>query len=136
MSGLLLDTNALIWLSFDPSFRTPGLEARLAADDRYISQASALEMAVKLSLGKLPLPPPFQLDFGAAFQQMADRLSADILPIELSHADRLSRLPLHHRDPFDRIIIVQALQENLTIVTSDQKFRLYDGLNLIEVTRQ
>jgi PIN domain nuclease of toxin-antitoxin system len=136
MSGVLLDTNALLWFGLDESFQTPALKAALSVEERFVSQVSALEMAVKQSIGKLSLPPPFQTDFAVAFRQMADRLGADILPIDLSHADRLSRLPMHHRDPFDRILIVQALQENLTVVTSDRKFRLYDGLSILEIRPQ
>jgi PIN domain nuclease of toxin-antitoxin system len=90
-------------------------------------------MAIKLGLGKLQLPPPFQTSLAHAFADAVDRFAAQILPIELRHIEMLSHLPLHHRDPFDRLIIAQALAENLTVVTRDRSFALYPGLDVYEI---
>ena len=83
--------------------------------------------------GKLPLPPAFETDFSRAFAGVVTDLSADILSIELKHIDRLSRLPPFHRDPFDRLIIAQSMEENLTVMTRDRAFAAYPGLQLATV---
>ena len=131
MTSILLDTNVLLLFVFEPE-RIPPLHRRaFTAADRYVSQICAIEMAIKFSIGKLSLPPAFQTDFARAFAGMVTDLSADILPIELKHIDRLSRLPLFHRDPFDRLIIAQSLEDDLTIMTRDRAFSAYPGLQLV-----
>jgi len=133
VTGILLDTNALLLLALQPEAIAPATRELFAAQDRYISQVCAIEIAIKLSIGKLTLPPPFQTDFTRAFLEMAARLSADILAIDLKHIDRLSRLPLVHRDPFDRLIIAQSLENDLTIMTRDRAFADYPGLSLVQI---
>jgi PIN domain nuclease of toxin-antitoxin system len=64
---------------------------------------------------------------------MASEFSADILPIRLNHIDRLSRLPLLHRDPFDRLIIAQSLEDDLTVMTRDRAFAEYPGLRMVQI---
>lgn len=86
----------------------------------YISIASIWEMAIKLSLGKLELNLPFE--------KIAYILSDNqigVLPITLNHINKLLNLNFHHRDPFDRIIISQALSEKLTILSKDEEFKKY-----------
>ena len=133
MTGILLDTNALLLFALDPGQASEEHKRAFAEQKRYISQVCAIELAIKTSIGKLSLPPPFQTDFTRAFAEMAARFSADILPIELNHIDRLSRLPLFHRDPFDRLIIAQALEEDLTVMTRDRAFAAYSGLSLVQI---
>lgn len=131
--GILLDTNAVLLLMLDSTSVALAHREAFASSRGYISQISAIEIAIKFSIGKLPLPPPFGTDFTRAFVDMAADLSADILPIELKHIDRLSRLPLFHRDPFDRLIIAQALEHDLTIMTRDRAFAAYPGLSLVQI---
>ena len=133
MTGLLLDTNVVLLLTFEPEKTSRAHRDALAMQDRYVSQISAIEIAIKFSLGKLALPPAFSTDFSNAFVRMVDELSADVLPIDLKHIDRLSRLPLVHRDPFDRLIIAQSLENNLTIMTRDRAFADYPGLSLVQI---
>ena len=133
MTGFLLDTNALLIFAFEPGRTSQAHRDAFDDGDRYVSQVCAIEIAVKFSVGKLDLPPPFQTDFTRAFKDMAGRLSADILPIDLRHIDRLSRLPLFHRDPFDRLIIAQTLEDDLTVMTRDRAFSAYPGLQLVTV---
>jgi len=133
VSGILLDTNALLLLALQPEKVSPIAQELFATQNRYVSQVCAIEIAIKLSIGKLVLPPPFQTDFTRAFHEIATRLSADILPIDLKHIDRLSRLPLVHRDPFDRLIIAQSLENDLTIMTRDRAFAEYPGLSLVQI---
>jgi PIN domain nuclease of toxin-antitoxin system len=133
VTGYLLDTNALLLLALQSDSVPAALTIDYAGGDRFISHVSAIEIAIKSRIGKLALPPPFQTDFVHAFSELAQLLSAEILPIDLSQIALLGRLPLHHRDPFDRLIIAQALVENLTVVTRDRVFRLYPGLEVYEI---
>lgn len=119
---LLLDSHALIWyLKGDTSLSDA---ARTAMEDdenhRYISAASFWEIAIKVSLGKIQLDYPFP-----ALKKLAMDLGFQILPIEFEHTIQVAALPLHHRDPFDRMLVAQALTENLTVVTKDPNFMLY-----------
>lgn len=117
---LLLDTHALIWALGAPR-RLPAEVAAAIRDpesDVYVSAASTWEVAIKSALGKV------EADLGAIVAAMAE---ADLeeLPITIGHTQRLRALPPHHRDPFDRLLIAQALEERLTIVTHDRLFAAY-----------
>ena len=105
----------------------------LEGGPRDVSQVCAIEIAIKMALGKLTLPPPFATSFAHAFTEAVSLAAADLMTVQLSHIEALSRLPLHHRDPFDRLIISQALVENLTVVTRDRSFSLYPGLDILEI---
>ncbi len=133
MSGVLLDTNALLWLGLDDTQLRPPIRQRLFNADLYVSVVSGAEIAIKVSIGKLALPPPFQTDFGAAFRAMLARMAIDLIPLDLPVIDHLRGLPLHHRDPFDRIIIAQALASGLAVATRDRAFSAYEGLEVLEV---
>ena len=116
---LLLDTHALIWiLSDDPRLAA---EAREAISDLEalvaVSPASAWEIEIKRALGKLDAPNDLA-------QQIADARFVP-LSITLGHAVAAGRLPPHHRDPFDRMLVAQAQLEGLTIVTRDPRFEPY-----------
>lgn len=89
-----------------------------------LSTVSLAELAIKAALGKL------HLSSDDARESIED-LGLRVLPFSAEHAFRLFALPLHHRDPFDRQIIAQALEENIPVVTSDEKFGLYKGLKLV-----
>jgi PIN domain nuclease of toxin-antitoxin system len=119
VSAYLLDTNALLWLGLDDTALLPSARRILFDAPLFVSIASAIEIAIKASIGKLALPDPFATDFE--------------LPFDLSFVDRLRDLPLHHRDPFDRIIIAQALSLGLTVATRDRAFRLYEGLEILDI---
>jgi PIN domain nuclease of toxin-antitoxin system len=116
---LLLDTHTLIWiLSDDPRLTA---EAREAISDPEtfvaVSPASAWEIEIKRALGKLDAPNDL-------LQQVADARFVP-LSITLEHAVTAGALPPHHRDPFDRMLIAQALLEGLTIATRDPRFERY-----------
>ena len=133
MSGYLLDTNAFLFIVSRSDRLATDRIAGLASRPRAVSQVCAIEIAIKLGLGKLTLPPPFETSLAHGFADAVERLAARILPIELPHIEALRHLPLHHRDPFDRLIIAQALVENLTVVTRDRSFALYPGLDVYEI---
>jgi PIN domain nuclease of toxin-antitoxin system len=102
--------------------------ARLTLEDpatiREVSSISITEIAIKAAIGKLTVD-------AALIAQGIDDLMARILPYSLDHAWRLFQLPLHHRDPFDRQLIAQALQENIPVVSPDKAFRRYAGVKVI-----
>ena len=131
MSGVLLDTNAFLQFGFD-SRRAPP-PAAIYGRELFVSQVCAIEMAIKHSVGKLALPPSYALSFENGFDETVRELALTVLPIALPHVSALARLPFHHRDPFDRLMICQALVENLAIVSRDCKFHLYAGLELIDI---
>lgn len=121
--NLLLDTQALIW-ALNGDRRLSNM-ARTVLEDpgnqRSVSMASGWEMAIKTTLGKLTPPIGIQYLFPAELE----RLGFSILPIEPPHLHRLLTLPLHHRDPFDRMIAAQALSAGLTVVGNDGAFDVY-----------
>lgn len=133
MGGYLLDTNVVIGFAYDPEqFRSDVRTILLAPSERLVvSVVCAFEMAVKHSLGKLPLPPGFDTDFQGEYRELLRRLVAESLDVALMHAARVRDLPFHHRDPFDRLLIAQALEEDLTLVSTDRQFAAYQGLKLL-----
>jgi PIN domain nuclease of toxin-antitoxin system len=120
---LLLDTQVFLWyISADPRLPTVFRDAiRDPANQVYLSVASVWEAVIKYSLGKLPLPeaPAEYLPR----QRQAHQITS--LPIDEAALAHLAGLPALHRDPFDRILIAQALQHGLTLVTVDSAVRAY-----------
>jgi PIN domain nuclease of toxin-antitoxin system len=117
--NLLLDTNVLLW-SLVKSPRLSAKNCKLIAETTlvYASAASAWEIAIKRALGKLACPEDLE---GIL------RDSKFIpLTITIAHAVAAGRLPRHHDDPFDRMIVAQAQAESLTLVTSDARLEAYD----------
>ena len=113
---LLLDTNALIrWHA--GTLKRPAVEAIQGADLVVVSAVSAWEIAIKRTIGKL--------HFRDAVERVVGENGFLPLPVTLRHADLLQHLPAHHADPFDRLLIAQALEEGLTILTSDRAFEPY-----------
>jgi PIN domain nuclease of toxin-antitoxin system len=121
---LLLDTQVFVWSRLTPKRIRPDLRRRiLNADQVFVSIVSAVEIAIKVSIGKLDVPADVEEQIHAA--------GYDPLPVTFRHAELLRTLPLHHRDPFDRLLIAQAQAERLTVVTADSQFTVY-GLPIIE----
>jgi len=120
---LLLDTHVFLWyISGDPHL--PAIfrdRIQEPANEAYLSVASVWEAVMKYSLGKLPLPgPPAEY-----LPRQRERHWIASLPIDEMALTHLAKLPLHHRDPFDRILIAQALQHDLTVATVDDAVRAY-----------
>ena len=119
-----MDTHVLIWLV--EGDKNLGTVARSAIEDEdnslYLSIASLWEITIKLSLGKLDL----QLSVDEMVESFLIPGGIEILQIETSHLSILRDLPLHHRDPFDRLIIAQAQAEKMTLISADGVFDLYD----------
>ena len=119
----LLDTHVLLWLLTDPD--QLGKKAREVIENSenqlLWSAASFWEITVKISLGKLTL----ELDWVTTLELEKKRLRIRDLPILWQHCQAQLNLPWHHRDPFDRLLICQALSEQATLITRDQSIRRY-----------
>jgi PIN domain nuclease of toxin-antitoxin system len=127
---LLLDTHVFLWY-ISADHRLPHAWQNLirdSANDVYLSTASVWEAVVKYSLGKLVLPEP-PADY---LPRLREEHQIATLPIEESTLRHLARLPNHHRDPFDRLLIAQAMQYELTLVTVDEAMVAY-GIPVLPV---
>ncbi len=119
---LLLDTHTFLWFVNDSPRLSASAKTLLESDvDLLLSMASVWEIAIKSSLGKLSLPDSFDKFIP---QQLALN-DVEILPINLTHLNVVVALPFHHRDPFDRLLIAQAVAEKIPIVSADQAFDAY-----------
>jgi len=124
---VLLDTHALVWYA-DNSARLPEAMKQLLADEQttvYVSVVSFWELATLMNVGRLVLAPDL-----ATWITKIRSSSFQILAIEDQHLVSYANLPQNkdHRDPFDRLLIAQALSENLTLISRDGKFAAYPGL--------
>lgn len=124
----LLDTHTFLWFINDDQQLSGNSINAIANPDavKYVSIASFWEIAIKLNIGKLELDMPYK-----SLRQQIDVNGFELLSISFEHTTALSTLPLHHGDPFDRIIISQALVENLTIISKDKSFTEYRKLQLL-----
>jgi PIN domain nuclease of toxin-antitoxin system len=121
--NVLLDTHVLIWWDEGRRIAAEARQAIQEADAVYVSAASAWEVAIKTALGRLR--PTRTVEEAASDSGFLE------LPVTFRHAERVTGLPPHHRDPFDRMLVAQAAVEELTLVTRDPVFDLY-GVALIE----
>ncbi len=121
----LLDTHVWLWTLVSPDRIRPQVRSQLRdpSNTLFLSAASSWEIAIKYRIGKLPLPEPPARFIPARLAR--DGIAA--LAVEHHHAAALADLPLHHRDPFDRLLLVQARLEQLTLVTADRPLRAYEA---------
>jgi PIN domain nuclease of toxin-antitoxin system len=121
---LLLDTQCWLWWFAEPDRLSENTVVQIADENNelYFSVASIWEMGIKVALGKLPLPEPIE-SYVASCLLVLDATS---LEIRANHALQAAKLPLHHKDPFDRMLIAQAQIEGMVIVSSDRVFHQYD----------
>lgn len=121
---LLLDTQCWLWWFSQPERLSEEAIAQIADQNNqvWLSVASVWEIGIKVSIGKLPLPE--QID--DYISNRMTQLGARSLEITAHHALRAAALPLHHRDPFDRMLIAQAQLEGMTLVSSDSMFNQYE----------
>ena len=121
---LLLDSHSLLWTVFDHKKLSVEAQAAIAAKDNivYVSIASLWEISIKNNIGRLPIPEDF-----------FDNLKSggfEILQVAIPHINVYNNFPLHHRDPFDRMLIAQAMNEQFTLVTRDPEIIKYDVVTL------
>ncbi len=120
MRGLLLDTNVVVWLLLGqrPSVTQTARDA--LEDERNVVAVSAVsvwEIAIKRSLRKLHIED--------GWARALTRLRFDAMPVTAEHAERVTHLPWHHRDPFDRLLIAQASLEDRALVSADARLSAY-----------
>lgn len=120
----LLDTHTLLWIVTDsPKLSKKAKKLYLETDNLILfSLASVWELAIKSSIGKIE----FEKSLENFIEEHVKRNNIQILNIELSHLLRIEQLPFHHRDPFDRILISQLIENNLSIISYDKMFDLYN----------
>jgi PIN domain nuclease of toxin-antitoxin system len=120
---LLLDTHALLWWHDQPARLTETAYNAVndLGNDVFLSVVNTWKIQFKAQLGKLTLPKPLRV----LLQEEQTTNGFRILSVTLEHVYALDSFPLHHRDPFDRLLIAQTHQEGLTLVTHDPKFSAY-----------
>jgi PIN domain nuclease of toxin-antitoxin system len=119
----ILDTHTVLWLARNaPQLSDKAKQAIFDQEsNKFVSIASAWEIAVKVSIGK------FILDGGVAeFFRMVDENGFTLLPIKKEHLEITQTLPFFHRDPFDRLLIATAVSENMGLISADENIHLYD----------
>lgn len=119
--SVIVDTQAFLWWVTDDPRLSRRARAAIADDHCFVSVASCWEMAIKVSLGKLDMPRPV----ARFLQEQLEVNGFTLLPISLEHTAAVTDLPFHHRDPFDRLIAVQARLEEIPVVSSDTAFKAY-----------
>ena len=119
---LLLDTHAFLFAISDPDQLSLKVRDLFLdpATERWLSTVSLWEIAVKVQIGKLSMP--LQKQF---YAQHIHKLKAKTLAVELRHSLAMFELPMHHRDPFDRLLIAQAREDGFTLATRDEAFQAY-----------
>jgi PIN domain nuclease of toxin-antitoxin system len=117
----LLDTHTFLWFVMGNPRITENLRAQIEDNENFVSVVSIWEIAIKYGIGKLNLEVPFD-DF--IDRQIAPN-GIQLLDIKLEHLKVVSALPLHHRDPFDRLLIAQAIVEDIVFISADSVFSLY-----------
>ncbi len=115
----LLDTHVFLWMLSEPARISSSAVKAIRQPDHtvFVSAVTAVEIAIKRSLGKLTAP-----------EQLANEIAQRgllELPLKYAHGERMQQIPLHHQDTFDRMLVAQALHENLTLITHDRKLEPY-----------
>ena len=115
---LLLDTHTLIWCDEGSELRSKTITLIKDAELVYVSAVTGWEIAIKTSMGRLRVR--------RSVTEVCRASGFVELPVHLRHAEVVATLPWHHRDPFDRFLVAQAIHEKLTLVTRDRIFERYD----------
>jgi PIN domain nuclease of toxin-antitoxin system len=128
MRQLLLDTHVALWALSSPQLLSPSVRAAIEdpANTVLVSAASVWEVAIKQAAGKLDAP--------SGFGEACTSLGFEALDISFEHAAAAGALPMHHSDPFDRMLIAQAIEEQLELISKDRVFAQYEGLRLLAPT--
>lgn len=119
----LLDTHTFLWaISGDNKLSRRAAQIFSGPSDLWLSVVSIWEILIKAQIGKMPLPEPA----GPYLLKKLAENQIETLPVTLDHVLKVESLPIHHRDPFDRILIAQSAHEELPLVTSDIVFQRYE----------
>ena len=117
----LIDTHVFLWVASDPARLSVSAAAACQSCQLWLSVASIWEIAIKVQIGRLQIPAGLQ-EFVSKHLRIGQ---ISILPIHARHAFRLAELPLHHRDPFDRMLVSQSLEEGLPLISRDPLLDAY-----------
>ena len=120
---LLLDTHTLLWFIAGSASLSAYARSLIedASNEKFVSIVSIWETAIKVSIGKMSLSAPFNI----LFPQQLQINGFELLPVKIEHTSVVTTLPFHHRDPFDRLLIAQAVEEKMTLVSRDEFFDDY-----------
>lgn len=130
--GYVLDSHVFLWLaSGEKQLPRLVVETLRQARDVFVSPVSVAELCIKSAQKKLLLPAKIAANPAAGFRAQAAAMDMAILPLDVEAAAALQTLPLHHRDPFDRLLIAQALVADLIMVTHDRALAAYEGLEIL-----
>ncbi|HJT96801.1 MAG TPA: type II toxin-antitoxin system VapC family toxin [Rhodanobacteraceae bacterium] len=122
---LLLDTHLVLWAMQDSKQLSTAARRQIrAAEANYVSAASLWEIAIKASLGKLEIDSDL-------LEEQLDAAGFQPLPITWRHTADVRKLPMHHRDPFDRMLVAQAMSEPLRLLTHDAGLAAYTDLVMV-----
>lgn len=125
MTGYLLDTHVLLWFLDSPEKLSPITLNTINSSPRVlVSTISLWEIAIKVALNKLQFPDLTRIE------EILKQCQFEVLQITLSHVLRTTQLPHHHRDPFDRMLVAQSLEEDLCLISRDPSLKPY-GLTLL-----
>lgn len=122
---LLVDSHALVWAMLNDHRLSPRSRRafREGTDELHVSHVSLWELSIKITIGKLRT-------LGSSISYLRDECNEhgiSVIPLRFDHILRAESLPLHHRDPFDRLLVAQALEEDLAILSSDSRLRQYSA---------
>ncbi len=125
---ILLDTHILIWFAKGIDKLSPKAKTTIEnlSNQRFVSIVSLWEIVIKSSLNKIELKQSFK-----EIYYFLTNNDIELLPVSVAHLDILLTLPVYHKDPFDRLLIAQAITENLTLISADQHFNGYN-INLLQ----
>jgi PIN domain nuclease of toxin-antitoxin system len=120
---LLLDTHTLLWFIGGSASLSAYARTLIedASNEKFVSIVSIWETAIKVSIGKISLSAPFDVLFPHQLQING----FELLPVKVEHTSVITTLPFHHRDPFDRLLIAQAIEEKIALVSVDEVFDDY-----------
>ena len=120
---LLLDTHTLLWFIAGSASLSAYARSFIedSANEKFVSIVSIWETAIKVSLGKMSLSAPFDV----LFPNQLEVNGFELLPVKVEHTSVVTTLPFHHRDPFDRLLIAQAIEEKMTLLSVDNVFDDY-----------
>jgi len=133
MTRFLLDTHIFVWTKTAERPVLPHILSQMAdpSNEVMVSLASAWELCIKASVGKLKGDSSLLVGDEASFKRALETSGLLMLPIVPAHIFAVRNLQMHHRDPFDRLIVAQAMTEGMTLITADRRLDVYEGLEML-----
>lgn len=133
MTRFLLDTHIFVWTKTAERPVLPHILSQMAdpSNEVMVSLASAWELCIKASVGKLKGDASLLVGDEASFKRALETSGLQMLPIVPAHIFAVRNLQMHHRDPFDRLIVAQAMTEGMTLITADRRLDVYEGLEML-----